>query len=52
MFKSDHKDVSGTSRTVDDEMESDCTGSLLSAGRFISWVLCGGTPAARRVAML
>lgn len=51
MFKSDHKDALGTTRTVD-EMESDCPVPSFSAGLFISWVLCGGTPATRRVAML
>jgi hypothetical protein len=52
VFKSDHKEASGNTRTIDDEMESDRPVPLFSAGLFISWVLCGRTPATRRVAML
>jgi len=52
VFKSEHKDVSGTSRTLDDEKKSDCAGSSLSGSLFIFWLDCGGTLATRRVAIL
>jgi hypothetical protein len=50
--KSEHKDFSGTSRTLDEEVKSDFAGSLLSGRLFIFWLGCGGTLDTRHVAIL
>jgi len=52
VFKSEHKDLLGTGRTLDDEIKSDCARSSLSGRLFIFWLDCGATLATRRVAIL
>jgi hypothetical protein len=52
VFKSEYKELSGTTCTLDNEIKSDSAGSSLSGGLFVFWLDCGGTFATRRVAIL